>query len=48
MQLRTTLGIMLVTGLLLQGCGRKGPLKLPLPDQKTEQMRPVPVITPAK
>jgi len=36
MRLKTSLGIILVFVLLLQGCGRKGPLKLPVPDaQKT-------------
>ncbi len=47
MQLRIWLGIMLVVGLLLQGCGRKGPLKLPVAQpQKSEQ--PVPATLPVK
>jgi len=32
MRLKTSLGIILVFALLLQGCGRKGPLTLPVPD----------------
>ncbi len=32
MRVKTILGIMLAFALLLQGCGRKGPLTLPSPD----------------
>lgn len=31
MWFKASLGIMLATGLILQGCGRKGPLRLPVP-----------------
>jgi predicted small lipoprotein YifL len=60
MGLKTSLGIMLVIGLLLQGCGRKGPLTMPVsnaqkpkPTAATPATTPaaasaVPVITPAK
>lgn len=31
MWFKASLGIMLATGIMLQGCGRKGPLRLPVP-----------------
>ncbi|MDD4928565.1 MAG: lipoprotein [Gallionella sp.] len=32
MRLKTSLAIIMVIGLLLQGCGRKGPLSMPVAD----------------
>jgi len=49
MRLITSFAIMLAISLLLQGCGRKGPLTMPVPDaQKSEQRAATPVITNAK
>lgn len=49
MRLFTSLAIMLAISLLLQGCGRKGPLTMPVPDaQKTGQQAATPVTTHAK
>jgi len=45
MWLKTCLAIMLVFALSLQGCGRKGPLTLPVPDA---QKVATPATTPAK
>lgn len=48
MGLKTSLGIMLVIGLLLQGCGRKGPLTLPVSNvQQPKPAAATPVTTPA-
>lgn len=47
MQLKTSLAIMLVFALLLQGCGRKGPLKLS-DAQRSAQQPVAPATLPAK
>ncbi len=41
MRLKICVGIMLAIGLMLQGCGRKGPLKLPVPDHFSTPTSPV-------
>jgi len=49
MRLKTSLGIILALALLLQGCGRKGPLTMPVPAaQKSEQKAATPATQPAK
>lgn len=49
MRLTTSLGIILAFALLLQGCGRKGPLTMPVPDaQKSEQKAATPVTPQSK
>jgi predicted small lipoprotein YifL len=52
MRLPVAVGIMLLLSLLLQGCGRKGPLFLPLPQhaQSSAQAEPqqAPQPAPAK
>lgn len=49
MRLFISVVIMLAFVLSLQGCGRKGPLTMPVPDaQKTTQQAATPATTPAK
>lgn len=46
MRLTTSLGIMLAISLLLQGCGRKGPLTMPVPDARKSEQQAVTPVTP--